>query len=404
MLPAITMKPFALRTLPALVLAAFSGLASAASFQQWGQNASGLGVAYAGSAAVADNASTNYFNPAGLTQLDGFQLSVGAVGLGSRYEFRDNGSTPAGGGNGGDAGAWSALPNLYISARLTEDLSAGFGISAPFKVATEYNNGWLGQVQALKTDISAVNYNPSLAYRLNDKVSIGLGVNYQRLKAELSSDAGLLGVNRFEGDDTAWGWNAGALFKLSPAMKVGIAYRSGLSYRLDGTRTLAGAPAPATANLKLPGTATLSVWQQVSDRWEAMGDLSYTRWRQANGMAVAHAVGSDLEDFNYKNAWRLAWGAAYKANDALKLKFGLAYERTPVQSPASQTARIPDADRLWLTLGGQWNAGRYGKFDLGYAYIHLKDAGISQVKGASTLNGEYDAAGHLLGMQYSVGF
>ena len=103
-------------------------------------------------------------------------------------------------------------------------------------------------------------------------------------------------------------------------------------------------------------------------------------------------------------------GATYKAGrpnklgDALKLKFGLAYERTPVQSPASQTARIPDADRLWLTLGGQWNAGRYGKFDLGYAYIHLKDAGISQVKGASTLNGEYDAAGHLLGMQYSVGF
>ncbi len=398
MLPAITMKPFALRILPALVLAAFSGLASAASFQQWGQNASGLGVAYAGSAAVADNASTNYFNPAGLTQLDGFQLSVGAVGLGSRYEFRDNGSISAGAGNGGDAGSWSALPNLYISARLTEDLSAGFGISAPFKVATEYNNGWLGQVQALKTDISAINYNPSLAYRLNDKVSLGLGLNYQKLDGEFSNfDTGAVAVSRFKGDDTAWGWNAGALFTLSPAMKVGVAYRSGLSYRLDGTRTVGAVSTPASANLKMPSSLTLSVWQQVSDRWEAMGDLSYTRWNALNNA-------TDLESFNYKNAWRLAWGAAYKANDALKLKFGVAYDRTPVQSPASQTARIPDADRLWLTLGGQWNAGRYGKFDLGYAYIHLKDAGISQVKGASTLNGEYDAAGHLLGVQYSVGF
>ncbi len=398
MLPAITMKPFALRILPALVLAAFSGLASAASFQQWGQNASGLGVAYAGSAAVADNASTNYFNPAGLTQLDGFQLSVGAVGLGSRYEFRDNGSISAGAGNGGDAGSWSVLPNLYISARLTEDLSAGFGISAPFKVATEYNNGWLGQVQALKTDISAINYNPSLAYRLNDKVSLGLGLNYQKLDGEFSNfDTGAVAVSRFKGDDTAWGWNAGALFTLSPAMKVGVAYRSGLSYRLDGTRTVGAVSTPASANLKMPSSLTLSVWQQVSDRWEAMGDLSYTRWNALNNA-------TDLESFNYKNAWRLAWGAAYKANDALKLKFGVAYDRTPVQSPASQTARIPDADRLWLTLGGQWNAGRYGKFDLGYAYIHLKDAGISQSKGVSLLNGEYDAAGHLLGMQYSVGF
>ena len=100
------MNKLTLRTVPALMLAAFSSLASASAFQLWEQNASGLGNAYAGSAAVADNASTVFFNPAGLTQLSGVQFSAGVTGVGPRYEFRDNGSSgiTMGSGNGGNAG------------------------------------------------------------------------------------------------------------------------------------------------------------------------------------------------------------------------------------------------------------------------------------------------------------
>lgn len=400
------MKQSSMRTLPALLMFAFSGVASAAAFQLWEQNASGLGTAYAGSAAVADNASTIYFNPAGLSQLDGFQLSVGLSAVGPSYEFRNQGSSGAGlgVGNGGDAGGWHAIPNLYISARLTEDLSAGFGISAPFGMATEYNsNNWLGRVQAIKSEIRTINYNPALAYRLNDKVSLGFGINYQSLDAEMSSFVPTQGIYRVKGDDTAWGWNAGALFTLSPAMRVGISYRSAVDYRLEGTRSLGAGALPASANLKVPGTTILSVWQQVSDRWEAMGDLSHTRWRSLDQLVVQSAAGNEPEAFRYKNSWRLAWGAAYKATDALKLKFGIAYDRTPVQDDY-RSARVPDNDRLWLSLGGQWNTGRYGKFDLGYAYLYLKDSSVSQSKLGTTLRGEYDASSHILGVQYSFGF
>jgi long-chain fatty acid transport protein len=92
------MNKLNLRIVPALLLVAFSGAASAAAFQLWEQNASGLGTAYAGSAAVADNASTVFFNPAGMTQLSGFQFSAGVTGVGPSYEFRDSGSTGATGG------------------------------------------------------------------------------------------------------------------------------------------------------------------------------------------------------------------------------------------------------------------------------------------------------------------
>ena len=409
------MKTLTLRTLPALLLAIFSGTASAAAFQLWEQNASGLGTAYAGSAAIADNASTVFFNPAGMTQLPGVQLSAGVTGVKPSYKFNNDGSTGpflVSGGNGGDAGDWAAVPNAYMSWQLTPKLFLGLGISAPFGLATEYeSDNWVGRVHSIKSEIKTVNFNPSIAYRVNDKVSLGFGVNYQKIDAELS--AGLPGAaqySRLKGDDAAWGWNAGALFTLSPAMRVGVSYRSAIDYTLEGDATTANSSTPVRADVKLPDTFILSVWQQVSDRWEAMGDLSYTRWNTLQSLnVISRNSGAQLtsESFNYDNAWRFAWGAAYKSSDALKLKFGIAYDRTPI-GDAERSARVPDNDRVWFSLGGQWNTGKTGKLDLGYAYLYVKDPSIEQTKvigGVSnTLRGSYDASAHIVGLQYSVGF
>lgn len=362
------MKKMTMRALPALLLAVFSGAAPAAGFQALEQNASGLGTGYAGSAAIADNASTIYYNPAGMTLLPGRQISLGVAGVGSRYESSQG---------GGDAGGWVALPNAYLSWQLSPDLFVGLGVSQPFRLETEYTNGWVNADYAIRSDIKTVNYNPSIAYRLNDKVSLGFGLNYQTLDATLTDITG-----RFAADDSAWGWNAGALFTLSPAMRVGIAYRSGIDYRLEGA---------TAADMKLPDTLTLSVWQQVSDRWEAMGDLSFTRWNRLDTLAG--------ENLGFRNAWRLAWGAAYKYSDAWKVKFGLAYERTPVHDGIANL-RVPDNDRFRLSLGGQWNGGNYGRVDVGYSYLFVRDPSVD----ASVGGGKYDIGAHVLGAQYSVGF
>ena len=402
------MNKMMLRTVPALLLLAFAGGASAAAFQLWEQNASGLGNAYAGSAAVADNASTIFFNPAGMTQLPGLHLSAGVAGVGPSYKFQNSGSTGTG-GNGGDAGGWAAVPNAYFSAQLAPNWFVGFGISAPFGLATEYDDSnWIGRYQSLKSEVKTVNYNPSLGYRVNDKVSLGLGINYQTIDAELTSalpDA--RSYSRLKGDDAAWGWNAGALFTLSPAMRVGVSYRSTMDYTLEGNASTALSSTPIRADVKLPDTFILSVWQQVSDRWEAMGDLSYTRWNTLKSLNVYSRNSGALvstESFNYDNAWRFAWGAAYKATDALKVKFGIAYDRTPV-SDSDRSARVPDNDRVWFSLGGQWNAGAAGKFDLGYTYLYVKDPNINQTsRVGTTLRGTYDDSAHILGLQYSAGF
>ena len=190
------------------------------------------------------------------------------------------------------------------------------------------------------------------------------------------------------------------MFTLSPAMRVGVSYRSPIKYTLEGT--LNGS-LPIRADVKLPDTFILSVWQQVSDRWEAMGDLSYTRWGSLDSLTVvSRNSGAPIgapEVFNYENSWRFAWGAAYKASQSAKVKFGIAFDRTPVRDQY-RSPRVPDNNRLWLSLGGQWNTGSYGKVDVGYSYLYVLDPVISQ----PGLLGKYDASAHVLGAQYSVGF
>lgn len=420
------MHKMILRTLPALLSTVFAGGASAAAFQLMEQNASGIGVSYAGSAAVAENASTIFYNPAGMTQLNGFQFSGGVVGVNPNFKFKNDGSSGTGVGaaitglsTAGDAGGgFSAIPNAYFSAQLAKDWYVGLGISAPFGLATDYkDNNWMGKYQAIKSEIKTVNVNPSLAYRVNDKISLGLGLNYQKVNAEMTNivptGATTSAVSQLKGDDTAWGWNAGAMFTLSPAMRVGVAYRSSVKYDIEGNQTIGSTVIPAKAKLELPDSFTLSVWQQVSDRWEAMGDLSYTNWstvKQLNVIRQSNGALLGTETFGYKDAWRFAWGAAYKASEDWKVKFGIAYDRTPT-TDTDRSARVPDNDRIWFSVGAQWKPVQNGTLDVGYAYLYLKDPKIEQAKtfspavlGSSTLRGRYSDSGHVLGVQYSHGF
>ncbi|MGB4672362.1 MAG: OmpP1/FadL family transporter [Azovibrio sp.] len=381
-----------MHALSAALLAAFSGTALAGGFQSMEQNASGLGTGYAGSAAVADNASTIFYNPAGMTRLPARQVSLGLVGALHNYEFNNEGSVGTG-GNGGDAGEWRALPNAYLSWALSPEWVVGLGISSPFSLHTDYDDNWLGRFQSVEAEVRTLNVNPSVAYKLSEKVSLGLGLNYQKIKVDTALNNGVGALVRTSTDDSAWGWNAGVLFTLSPAMRIGVAYRSAIKYDLDEPVNLTGSPAAvASRNLDLPGTFTLSVWQQVSDRWEAMGDLSYTHWK----------VNDDFE----RDSWRFAWGAAYKYNETWKSRFGISYDRSPLRD-GERNAQLPDGHRIGFSIGGQYKPSQNSALDFGYTYQWMKNTRIDQAQAAvpvTRLKGEYDAGGHLLGVQYTQSF
>jgi long-chain fatty acid transport protein len=418
---------------PALGLALTPALALASGFQLIEQNASSLGNAYAGSAAVADNASTVHFNPAGMTALSPREFSLGLGAVRPSFKFRDRGSqTGFLGGSTGDAGHWAAVPNAYLSWALSQDLYLGVGFGAPFGLATEYDDGWAGAAQSVEFDIKTYNLNPSIAYRLNDRVSIGFGINWQRMEAKyeraISVAAPALAASQaiLDADSSAWGWNAGVLFRLSDATRLGLSYRSAIEHELEGDLEIRGPVAgtnPALASgdartkVELPDTFILSIAHRLDSRWELLGDLSWTGWSSIEQVNITRTsgvlTGTTVQtlDAQFRDTWRVALGATYQYDEAWKFRFGVAYDQSPVRDKERRLVALPDNNRTWVTLGMQWKPNRASALDVGLAYIHLPNTRIdsNQVDANPALNrgrvtGEYDSSGLLLGVQYSAAF
>lgn len=428
-----------LRLIPALIAVAFSGSASAAGFQLLEQNGSGLGNAYAGSAAVAENASTVYFNPAGMTQLQDREVSLGGAVINTSYQFNNSGSSTGALSGDSNGGVTAFLPNAYMSWALTKDIYLGFGIGAPFGLKTEYDNPWTGAAQSVMFEIKTVNLNPSIAWRATEWVSLGFGLNYQRIEADYVR--AVAGTNAALANSTAtlkltdsgsWGWNAGALFTLTPATKIGVSYRSAIKHDLDGDVTVSGAAATALnaggassstkTSVKLPDTFIVSATHKLNNDWELLGDVSWTGWSSIPKIDIVRTSGiasgtvAQTLHTDFRDTWRFAVGANYRLNDQWKLKFGIAYDETPVKDPTTRLVSLPDNNRTWFSLGTQWKPSKTMTVDVGGAYLYVKDAEINNnqsvtvtnqataAQNRGTVKGTYEDSAWILGAQFSLAF
>ena len=425
----------------ASTLGGASTLASAAGFALIEQSASGMGNAFAGAAATAEDASTVFYNPAGMSELKGMQFTVGAHVIDLSAKFSNSGSTkPAAivtnplGGNGGDAGDVSVVPNVYFVIPIGDRINFGVGVNAPFGLKTEYDDNWAGRFQGIKSELTTYNINPSLSFKVNEMFSVGAGVNYQHLKVDLTN-AVVLGANTegradLSADDDAWGWNVGALIKPTPSTKIGISYRSKLDYNLTGTTsvtTSTGAPvAPASgatsADITLPESFSLSLAQKLNDQWEFLADATFTKWSQIGRVNVVNSTNGTLRDvlnLDFDDTWRYSVGANYKLNDDWTLKGGVALDQSPVKGATSRTVRLPDNDRTWISIGAAMKVKESGKLDFGYSHLFIKDADINftrsqQAPGfttptpapgtASTVLGSYAGSVDIFSIQYSMSF
>ncbi len=411
-------------------ITAMAGTVQASGFALIEQNASGLGNAYAGAAAAAEDASTIYFNPAGLTRLPGRQV-VGALHLivpSAKFSPSAN-NTPAVStvglagpfamnGTGGDAGQPAAVPNFYLSWQIDPQLFAGVGVNAPFGMMTDYDANWMGRFHALKSSIETININPTLAYKVNDTFSVGVGLNWQRIEAELNkginysflaSAGGVPGVpnntegsNSIKGSDSAWGFNFGFMFNPAPNTTLGFSYRSAMNYTLGGTVQYYGRPASinallgltavanqagdgsVSANVKMPASYSFA-GKHKAGNWEFMADATRTEWSSIETLNIVRNNGFLLEStpFGWRDTWRYGVGANYRYNSQWMVRTGVAIDQTPTQD-SLRTPRVPDQDRTWLSIGAQYRLSPQGVIDFGYAHIFVKDAAIN-MNGAPSL-------------------
>ncbi|MHB0972669.1 MAG: OmpP1/FadL family transporter [Thiobacillus sp.] len=396
-----------------LALAGFADLAQAAGFALIEQNASGLGNAYAGAAAVAGDASTIFFNPAGMTRLPGRQIVVVGHLIKPQAEFSGTVSPAIGGGTGGDAGSWSFVPNGYFAYRLTPKVHLGVGLNSPFGLKTEYGPGWMGRYQAIKSEVKTVNLNPSIAYKLSDTLSLGAGLNIQRIEAVLTSLQPLgappapTPLVTIKGDDYGWGYNLGALWQATPATRIGLSYRSEVAYTLEGTSSTSNPSVtslngPVTADITLPASASLSLFHTLSSQWDLLADVTWTGWSSFDRLPIQGTVNKTTPE-NWQDILRYSLGATWHMSDKLSLRGGLAYDEAPV-SDRYRTPRIPDGARTWVALGGQYRLSGRGALDFGYAHLFVNSPELQSTDNGTTLNGQYDSQVDILSVQYTHGF
>ena len=406
-------------------LSALGSRADAAGFQLQEQSASGLGVAYSGMPATAQDAGVVFWNPAAMSLLPGTHVAAAVHYIKTSFDFTSAGAPPGGStynalGDGGDAGGGNWVPALYGKMALNPKLSAGLAVNAPFGLKTEWNSPWAGMFHGVRSEVKSLNINPAIGYQVNQYLSLGAGVSYERLKATLTNGVTPLiptAQGRLHGSDWAYGWNVGALVDFGQGTRVGLTYRSAIDFTLSGDLTFNDASLAALASsvevdLKVPQTAALGVSHEFTPGLRALADYTWTGWDSVQALNIIATSGAFAGQpvrtlaLNFRNSWRAGAGLEYQLTPTWLLRGGLAYDRAPVQD-AFRTPRLPDEDRKWLAAGVRFQPNAPWSVDIGYAHLWVKSASSSLAPAGAVpgaLRGGYESDTNILAAQASMHF
>lgn len=450
------MKKFNQSLLATAMLLAAGG-ANAAAFQLAEVSTSGLGRAYAGEAAIADNASVVATNPALMSLFKTAQFSTGGVYVDSRINM--NGDVEAfittsqmrttryGSASQRNVIPGAFVPNLYFVAPVNDKLALGAGMNVNFGLKSKYDDSYDAGVFGGKTDLTAINLNLSGAYRVTEGLRLGLGVNAVYAKAQVERNAGII-VDTLDDqvknalqsvdpktvipsyltskdksvvslqDKAAWGfgWNAGVMYQFNEGNRIGLAYHSKVDIDFtDRTATsleakVIKAGKKGDLTLKLPDYLELSGFHQLTDKFAVHYSYKYTHWSRLTKLHASFEDGKKAFDkeLQYSNNSRVALGASYNLDEKLTLRAGIAYDQAA--SRHHRSAAIPDTDRTWYSLGATYKFTPNLSVDLGYAYlkgkkVHFKEAQqIASGQITTTANYTSQAHANLYGLNLNYSF
>lgn len=410
-----------------------SGYAFAGGFQLTEQSVTGLGRAFSGFGVVGDDASAIFYNPAGMTLLKGNQTQASIFHINTSARFRNEGSTQSILGNvvpsrgpGKDGGVDGAVPAAFFSHELNDSTTIGLGVTVPYGLKTDYDKDWVGRYQAKETELITVDINPSIAYRLNDRLSVGAGVSAQYADATLSQ-AVFAGPQRPDGfakvtaNDWGYGFNFGAMYEFNANTRIGISYRSKIEQNLDGRLKLNrlgsnSGRTDAKAKIDLPETVHVGAYTRLFEHWELTGGVRWTRWDRFDEVRIRFGDGrpDSVTEHDWDNSWMVNAGLGYELNHAWAFRVGYAFDQTPIPNDRHRTARIPGNDRHWTSFGGSYKPTKNLSLAFGYTHVFIRDADIehtidlvSTSPGAftDTLTGKYpNSSVDIIGLELNYRF
>lgn len=358
-----------------MVAGAFATQTYAAGFQLSEQSAIQMGRAMAGAGVVGDDLSAVHYNPAGMTLLSGTRMQATGTWVAVNLDYESHyGSVTENGRLKGQI-----IPAGFLTHQINDSLWAGLGLTVPYGMGTEYGEDWEGRERGTESMILTFDINPNLAWKVNDKLSVGGGISLQYAKAELGMGMGPMQAN-VKGDSWAWGWNVGLMFQPVETVRLGLAYRSHIAHNAEG-HTDVKSPLNLTSDMKVriktPDTVTLSATWEATDALRLSGTARWSKWSNFrtldvqnldfNGTPYAKFANVPVEN-NWDDTWFFSVGADYKLNGQWTVRGGVAYDQGPVENQY-RMAVIPDTDRVWFSGGASYKYTDNLTFDFGATYI-----------------------------------
>jgi len=410
------------KTLIAASLVLVSADSFAAAFQLSEQNASGLGRAYAGEASIADDASVVARNPALMSLFKEKQISVAGIAVLPDVSLKgtdtNNGLDPSVLNN--DSIAPNAIvPAGYFTMPVNDKVSVGFGAFSNFGLATEFNGDYAAGQIAGETEIVTVNFNASVAYKVTEQFSFGIGLNYIYADATIIRKVGAnpnipasTDAVHLEGDDTGLGLNLGLMYQLDENSRFGFNYRSETDITFEGTFSSAAKllpEMPGSVEITLPAIAEFSGSHQLDEKLGLHYSVMWTGWSsfdkleaKVNGPA-GEFTGFEKEE-NFSDSMRYAIGSDYQYSENLLLRAGVAFDESPADKN-HMSISIPDTDRFWFSFGGNYAIDQHSDFDLGVSVLRGKTQNFTE-KDNSQQEWSFESKGHalLVGAQYNYKF
>lgn len=383
-----------------LALGAACTGASAGGFINSSQSSVFNGMAYAGFAAPgSSSAATMFMNPATMTSFRGITLDT-------NYTFGLPSSKATGTTNAGSFGLPTSakydmnyfVPATYFIYQINEKFWAGVSINSTYGNATKANQLWVGSLLASTTKLRVLTATPSVAYKFNEMLSFGMGLQVQYTTVRQSvTAAGGAGITKADG----WGVGvtAGLTFTPKKGTQIGLGWRSFIDQNVEGeTKFGAATSSNSKGKLNLPNRVNLSLRQSVSDKLDILGSVEWQNWGRIGHARLNNPANAALSvlPFGYSDGWMFALGAEYKVMQNLTLRAGIAYEISPVKD-AVRRLSLPDSDRLWLSTGLTYDVSERLSVNASYSYLHFAKAPITQtVQPGVVFTGQSKQSAHLL--------
>jgi len=388
--------------------------ALAAGFMIRENSAESIATVYAGNASRADDVSTVFNNPAGMSWIQGSQVEVGSAVVFPSIQFKGNATvlgSPIPGDNSRNGGPSAGIPHLYGMFDLTDNLKAGIAVTVPFGNTIDYAPTWSGRYVNTKTAAITADINPNISYRINDRLSVAGGASLQYLKIELTSAIPQFlifgptapdGNYKLKEDGWSWGFNFGALAEPWDGTRVGLTYRSEIHHHTKGQLSFNANPliglvsGPSTTDLDLPASVGASITQQITPDFSLSSDIQYTQWDVFKQVVAKSANPPFTFVENYRNSWMVSVGGVYRLNDTWSLRGGVGIDQSPTTDRYRDTG-VPDKSRVMVGTGFAYHFSGATSLELGYAHyfatghasMDTSVNAIDPLTGAVILHGSY---------------